>query len=151
MRLLPNVLAKQAAREAGAYEAWFVDDDGLVTEGASTNAWIVAADGALRTRQAERASCAASRARRLLDVVAAEGLRLAERPFSRDEAFGAREAFITGATTLVMPVVAIDGRQIGDGRPGRYAGAAAQVRRLRGAQSKVAPARAPRDGGSPPK
>ena len=118
LQLLPNVLAKQAARDAGAYEAWFVDRDGLVTEGASTNAWIVAADGELTTRQADRAILRGVTRSTLLDVVAAEGLRFAERPFSRDEAFAAREAFFSSATTIAMPVVAIDGRPIGDGRPG---------------------------------
>ena len=82
LQLLPNVLAKQAAREAGAFEAWFVDRDGFVTEGASTNAWIVAADGALVTRQADQAILRGVTRSTLLDVVAAEGLRFEERPFT---------------------------------------------------------------------
>ncbi len=118
LQLLPNVLAKQAAREAGAYEAWFVDSGGLVTEGASTNAWIVAESGALVTRQADQAILRGVTRSTLLDVAAREGFSLQERPFSVEEAYRAREAFFSSATTIAMPVVAIDGRMIGDGRPG---------------------------------
>lgn len=121
LQLLPNVLAKQAAREAGAFEAWLVDRDGFVTEGSSTNAWIVAADGALVTRQADQAILRGVTRTTLIDVVAAEGLRLEERPFTREEAYEAREAFLSSATTIAMPVVAIDGRPVGDGRPGPIA------------------------------
>ena len=80
LQLLPNVLAKQAAREAGAFEAWFVDRDGFVTEGASTNAWIVAADGVLATRQADQAILRGVTRSTLLDVVAAEGVRFRGAP-----------------------------------------------------------------------
>lgn len=118
LQLLPNVLAKQAAREAGAYEAWFVDSGGFVTEGASTNAWIVAEDGALVTRQADRAILRGVTRSTLLEVAAREGFSFQERPFSLEEAYRAREAFFSSATTIAMPVVAIDGRRIGDGRPG---------------------------------
>ena len=118
LQLLPNVLAKQAAREAGAFEAWLVDANGFVTEGASTNAWIVAEDGVLVTRQADRAILRGVTRMRLLDVVAAAGFAFEERPFSREEAYRAREAFFSSASTIAMPVVAIDGRTIGDGRPG---------------------------------
>ncbi len=118
LQLLPNVLAKQGAREAGAFEAWFVDHSGFITEGASTNAWIVAANGALVTRQADRAILRGVTRSTLLDVAARKGLSLEERPFSLAEAYGAREAFFSSATTIAMPVVAIDGRAIGDGRPG---------------------------------
>jgi len=118
LQLLPNVLAKQAAREAGAFEAWLVDDRGFITEGSSTNAWIVAADGALATRQADQSILRGVTRTTLIDVLAAKGLRLEERPFTREEAWGAREAFLSSATTIAMPVVALDGRSIGDGRPG---------------------------------
>jgi D-alanine transaminase len=118
LQLLPNVLAKQAAREAGAFEAWLVDDRGFITEGSSTNAWIVAADGALATRQADQSILRGVTRTTLIDVLAAKGLRLEERPFTREEAWGAREAFLSSATTIAMPVVALDGRPIGDGRPG---------------------------------
>ncbi len=118
LQLLPNVLAKQAAREAGAHEAWFVDARGFVTEGASTNAWIVDADGALVTRQADSAILRGVTRSTLIDVAAGRGLSFQERPFSVEEAYEAREAFFSSATTIAMPVVAIDGRRIGDGRPG---------------------------------
>ena len=118
LQLLPNVLAKQAAREAGAFEAWLIDRDGFVTEGSSTNAWIVAADGVLATRQADQAILRGVTRSTLVDVAAAAGLRLEERPFALAEAYGAREAFLSSATTLATPVVTIDGRPIGDGRPG---------------------------------
>ena len=118
LQLLPNVLAKQAAREAGAAEAWLIDAGGFVTEGAASNAWIVAEDGVLVTRQADRAILRGVTRMRLVDVVAAAGFAFEERPFSREEAYRAREAFFSSATNLAMPVVAIDGRAIGDGRPG---------------------------------
>jgi D-alanine transaminase len=118
LQLLPNVLAKQAAREAGAYEAWLVDSHGFVTEGASTNAWIVAEDGALVTRQADQAILRGVTRSTLLDLAARQGFSFQERPFSLEEAYRAREAFFSSATTIAMPVVAIDGRTIGDGRPG---------------------------------
>lgn len=118
LQLLPNVLAKQAAREAGAYEAWLVDSGGFVTEGASTNAWIVAEDGALVTRQTDRAILRGVTRSTLLDAAARERFSVQERPFSLEEAYRAREAFFSSATTIAMPVIAIDGRRIGDGRPG---------------------------------
>lgn len=118
LQLLPNVLAKQAAREAGAYEAWFVDAQGFVTEGASTNAWIVSTDGVLVTRHADRAILRGVTRSTLLDVAASEKISFEERPFSLEEAYRAREAFFSSATTIAMPVVSIDGRTIGEGRPG---------------------------------
>jgi D-alanine transaminase len=118
LQLLPNVLAKQAAREAGAYEAWLVDSHGFVTEGASTNAWIVAEDGVLVTRQADQAILSGVTRATLLDLAARLGFSFQERPFSLEEAYRAREAFLSSATTIAMPVVAIDGRTVGDGRPG---------------------------------
>ena len=120
--LLPNVLAKQAARERGAAEAWFVDELGLVTEGASSNAWIVDADGVLRTRDLNANILRGITRKSLLELIADEGLECREAPFTPDEAKKAREAFITGAGTLVMPVVRIDGAPIGDGKPGPVAG-----------------------------
>ena len=119
--LLPNVLAKQAAREQGAGEAWFVDDLGLVTEGASSNAWIVDSSGVLRTRDLNANILRGITRRSLLDLIAAAGLEVSETPFTPAEALAAREAFITGAGTLVMPVVRVDGHPIGDGRPGPVA------------------------------
>jgi len=118
LQLLPNVLAKQAAREAGAEEAWLVDARGFVTEGASTNAWIVTAEGVLVTRPADQAILHGVTRATLIDVAADLGLRLELRPFALDEAFRALEAFFSSASTIAMPVVDIDGRAIGDGRPG---------------------------------
>jgi D-alanine transaminase len=116
--LLPNVLARQAAKEKGAYEAWLVDSEGMVTEGAASNAWIVGHDGVIVTRYIDQAILRGVTRTTLLDLIAVDGLRLEERKFSLAEAKAAREAFITGATSLIMPVVAIDGKPIGDGRPG---------------------------------
>ena len=119
--LLPNVLAKQAARRAGAKEAWFVDPTGHVTEGGSSNAWIVTRDGKLVTRPADFGILRGITRTVVLDVVTAHGLTLDERPFSVEEAHAAREAFITSATQIVMPVVRIDGRPVGNGAPGLIA------------------------------
>lgn len=119
--LLPNVLAKQAAKEAGAREAWFVDTSGNVTEGGSTNAWIVTMDGVLVTRPADIGILRGITRTVVLEIAAKQGLRVEERPFSVAEAYAAREAFITAATTIVMPVVRIDGRPIGNGHPGSVA------------------------------
>ena len=121
--LLPNVLAKQAAREAGAKEAWFVDQKGFVTEGSSTNAWIVTRDGAVVTRQADLGILRGITRTVVLEVIAEHGLKLEERPFTMEEAYAAREAFITSATQFVTPVVRIDGRPIGNGAPGLIASA----------------------------
>jgi D-alanine transaminase len=121
--LLPNVLAKQAAREAGAREAWFVDAAGHVTEGGSTNAWIVTRDGRLVTRPADFGILRGITRTVLLDVITAHGLTLDERPFTVAEAYAAREAFVTSATQIVMPVVRIDGRPVGNGAPGLIASA----------------------------
>ncbi len=119
--LLPNVLAKQAAREAGAVEAWFVDDLGLVTEGASSNAWIIDKEGRLRTRDTQANILRGITRKTLMEVIAAEGLALEERPFTVEEARTAREAFITGAGTLLLPIVKVDGHVLGDGKPGPVA------------------------------
>ena len=117
--LLPNVLAKQKAREAGAQEAWFIDAEGMVKEGASTNAWIVTGDGVLVTRPADRGILRGITRATLFDVAKSLGLGIEERGFSVAEAKAAREAFITAATTVVMPVVAIDGQPVANGHPGR--------------------------------
>ena len=119
--LLPNVLAKQAAREQGAREAWLVDDKGFVTEGASANAWIVTSDGKVVTRPADHAILRGISRTVLLDVIAALGLALEERPFTVAEAYAAREAFVTAASQIVLPVIRIDGRPIGNGHPGLIA------------------------------
>ena len=135
--LLPNVLAKQQAREAGAFEAWFVDADGFVTEGASTNAWIVTADRRLITRPADTGILRGITRTVLVDVAAGEGLLLEERPFTVAEALAASEAFLTSATTAVTPIVKIDGNAVGTGKPGPFA---AQLRQAFRRAVEVAPA-----------
>jgi D-alanine transaminase len=116
--LLPNVLARQLAKESGAYEAWFIDSSGMVTEGAASNAWIIGENGTIVTRHLDHSILRGITRTTLFEIIAAQGLRLAERKFSLDEALAAQEAFITGATTLIMPVVCIDGKNIGSGIPG---------------------------------
>lgn len=116
--LLPNVLAKQAARESGAYEAWLIDTDGNVTEGASTNAWIVTPEGELVTRQTDNGILAGITRHTLKSLCNALQLKFVERPFSLAEALKAQEAFITSATSFVTPVVRIDGQVVGDGKVG---------------------------------
>ncbi len=119
--LLPAVLAKDAARRDGAREVWFVDSQGAITEGASSNAWIVTAEGVLVTRKLDSNILPGITRAGVADVAASERLKVEERPFSVKEALQAREAFLTSATNTVMPVVAIDGQQIGEGRPGPIA------------------------------
>ena len=116
--LLPNVLARQRAKEQGAAEAWFVDERGYVKEGAATNAWIVTRDGVLVTRPAEHGILRGVTRTTLFDLAKKLNLRIEEREFSVTEAKGAREAFISAATTLVMPVVRIDDAPIANGSPG---------------------------------
>jgi D-alanine transaminase len=116
--LLPNVLAKQQAREQGAREAWYVGRDGKVTEGSSSNAWIVTRDGKVVTRQVDHGILRGITRTVLLDAIKAQGLDLEERPFTVAEALAAREAFLTSASQIVMPVVRIDGHPIGNGAPG---------------------------------
>jgi D-alanine transaminase len=119
--LLPNVLAKQLAREHGAREAWFVDREGHVTEGSSSNAWIVSKEGRVVTRCADRGILRGITRAVLVEVIKAEGYQLEERPFTPEEAYAAREAFLTSASQIVLPVVRIDGRPIGNGVPGSVA------------------------------
>ena len=116
--LLPASLAKEAARKEGAREAWFVDADGYVTEGGSSNAWIVDREGRLITRQVDNAILRGMTRTTLIDLLKRENIELVERPFTVEEAKAAREAFITSATNIVMPVVRIDGKPIGNGAPG---------------------------------
>jgi len=119
--LLPNVLAKQQARAAGAVEAWFVDELGLITEGASSNAWIIDKSGALRTRDTQANILRGITRKTLMTVLAREGFKVEERPFSLEDAKEAREAFITGAGTLVLPIVKINGQPVADGKVGPVA------------------------------
>ena len=119
--LLPNVLAKEEARRAGAREAWFVDADGNVTEGASTNAWIVTADGDLVTRPADHGILRGITRTAVIEMAHDRDIRVIERPFTVAEAKAAREAFMTAATTVVMPVVQIDDAVVANGNPGSVA------------------------------
>jgi D-alanine transaminase len=121
--LLPNVLAKQAARDQGAREAWLVDARGYVTEGGSSNTWIVTRDRALVTRPLGTDILPGVTRSLVLDAVAAKKLTLEERAFTVEEAYAAQEAFVTSASQIVMPVVRIDGRPVGGGKPGPVAAA----------------------------
>lgn len=116
--LLPNCLAKQEAKEHGAYEAWQVDADGNVTEGSSTNAWIIDGEGRIVTRRASPEILNGITRRALMALAAEEGREIVERPFTLEEAKAAREAFLTSTTAFVMPVVEIDGQPVGNGAPG---------------------------------
>jgi D-alanine transaminase len=118
--LLPNVLAKQAAREQGAREAWFVDRDGFVTEGSSSNAWIVTRAKVV-TRGVDNSILSGISRQVVLTTIARHGLELEERAFTPAEACAAQEAFVTAASQIVLPVVRIDGHAIGDGKPGPIA------------------------------
>jgi D-alanine transaminase len=119
--LLPAVLAKDEARRSGAKEAWFIDAAGNVTEGASSNAWIVTVDGRLVTHPLGPHILPGVTRATIMDVANAEGLKVEERIFNRQEAIAAKEAFISSATQIVMPVVKIDDTPVGDGRPGPLA------------------------------
>jgi D-alanine transaminase len=119
--LLPNILGKQQAREAGAFEAWQVDRDGNVTEGTSTNAWIVTKAGEVVTRAATNAILNGVTRLGVIRVIEQAGLKFVERPFSVTEAKEAREAFVTSTTAYVTPVVRIDESTVGDGKPGPLA------------------------------
>jgi D-alanine transaminase len=116
--LLPNVLGKQQAREQGAYEAWQVDGDDRITEGTSTNAWIVTGDNLVVTRAADHAILNGVTRQALIEIIRREGYSFAERPFTVAEAKAAREAFLTSTTADLLPVVEIDGQPIANGVPG---------------------------------
>jgi len=119
--LLPNVLARQAAIEQGARDAWFVDAGGNVTESASGNSWIVTQAGTVVTRPADGAILRGITRTVLFEAIKAQALVAEERTFTLKEAYAAREAFITSASQIVMPVVRIDDQTIGDGQPGPIA------------------------------
>ncbi|MDB5411016.1 MAG: D-amino-acid transaminase [Rhodospirillales bacterium] len=116
--LLPNALGKQQAWEAGAYEAWQIDDAGMVTEGTSTNAWIVTDAGEVVTHPADHAILDGVTRVRLIEIARAAGITVTQRPFSLEEAKAAPEAFLTSTTAAVLPVVQIDDSLVGAGWPG---------------------------------
>ena len=118
--LLAQVLAKQAAAAAGAQEAWLIED-GVVTEGASSSALIVAADGTLVTRPLSSRILPGCTRAAILALAERDGVCVEERPFTLDEAFAAREAMMTSASSFVVPIVRIDDRPVGDGTPGPIA------------------------------
>ena len=116
--LLPNVLAKQAAKEQGAYEAWLVRDGDVVTEASASNAYIVDARGVLRTHPLSSLILGGVTRSVVLELARAEGIPVEERPFTTAEIADASEAFLTSTSSWVMPVVRVDGRDVGDGVPG---------------------------------
>ena len=116
--LLPNILAKTAARDADAFEAWLIDRDGYVTEGSSTSAWIVDSGGRLVTRDLSHAILPGVTRRVMTEALAEAQIPVVERHFTLEEAKSAKEAFISAATLGATPVIAIDGEPVGEGRPG---------------------------------
>jgi D-alanine transaminase len=119
--LLPNVLAKQKAREAGSFEAWFVNSDNQVREGSSTNAWIVSTKGALVTRPLDHHILNGITRATILELAQKLQIPIEEREFTLSEASAAAEAFISSASSYVLPVVSIDGAKVGSGQPGPIA------------------------------
>ncbi len=117
--LLPNAMAKQTAKDAGADDAWFVDEEGYITEGASSNAWIISRDRRIMTRPADSRILGGITREVLLALLERSSYIYEEKAFTVAEAKAATEAFLTSASALVMPVVNIDGKPIGDGKPGR--------------------------------
>lgn len=118
--MLAQAMGKQEAKLKGAYEAWMVED-GQVTEGTSSSAFILDAQGVVRTQPLGHHILPGVTRRAVLKLAALEGIGLEERPFSVAEALAAREAFMTAASAFVLPIVEIDGVPIGDGKPGPIA------------------------------
>jgi D-alanine transaminase len=116
--LLPNVLGKQRATEEGAYEAWQIDPDGNVTEGTSTNAWIVTKDRKIVTRPLGHEILPGVTRRALLALLETTDFTLEERSFALSEAMEAPEAFLTSSSVFLLPITHIDGKKIGNGKPG---------------------------------
>ncbi|MEG9862473.1 MAG: D-amino-acid transaminase [Parvularculales bacterium] len=121
IQLLPNCMAKTKAVDAGAYEAWMVDKEGFVTEGSSSNAWIVTHDGELITRPADYDILNGITRKAVLAIATQRNLKIVERPFTPDEAKAAAEAFISSASALVTPVSTIDDAKVNDGKAGPVA------------------------------
>jgi len=118
--LLPQAMGKQEANKRGAFEAWMVED-GLITEGTSSSAFIVTEQGVIVTRALSREILPGLTRSRLLSLIEAERLPVDQRPFSVEEALEAREAFLTSASSFVLPVVSIDEHPVGTGKPGPIA------------------------------
>ncbi|MFZ2031858.1 MAG: D-amino-acid transaminase [Vitreimonas sp.] len=118
VNLLPNVLARQQAKEAGAFEAWFVDADDRITEGTSSNAFIVDAEGRIRTSGLSNHILHGVTRAALIEIARERQVQVLEQPFTVEEAKRAREAFISAASNPAVSVIAIDNVSVGDGRPG---------------------------------
>jgi D-alanine transaminase len=117
VQLLASSMCKMMAKKAGKDDAWLVED-GFVTEGTSSNAWIVTEAGALVTRNLSTSILHGITRHAVMALAAEAQIRVEERPFTVEEAHGAAEAFITAASAFVTPVVEIDGKPLGDGTPG---------------------------------
>ncbi len=116
--LLPNILGKQKASREKAFDAWQVNGHDIITEGTTTNAWIVAGDGEVITHPANQSILSGITRRVVMELAEEGGITVNERPFTVAEACAAKEAFMTSTTNYVVPVVSIDGHKVGDGRPG---------------------------------
>ncbi|MBZ6377488.1 hypothetical protein B5C34_04675 [Pacificimonas flava] len=116
--LLPNVIAKQAGKEAGAYETIMIDPDGTVTEGSSTTVWVVDRDGTIVTRPLSHAVLPGLKRRRLIGLLEDAGETVAERSYDVAALKDAAEVFVTSTSSPVMPIVSIGGEAVGDGTPG---------------------------------
>ena len=116
--LLGNCLAKEKAHRAGCYEAWFVEDDGMITEGTTSNSWIVTAKGELVTREASNNILNGITRLSIMKVAKENNIKFSERAFSLEEAKSAKEAFISSTTSFVRPVLKIDNKPVGDGKVG---------------------------------
>jgi D-alanine transaminase len=119
--LLPNVMAREFARQNGAQEAIYIDSNGMVKEGAATNVWIVTINNELITRPADFGILSGVTRRTVMDIAQKLGLTVKEEAFSVQQAIAANEVFISAATTLIMPVVQFDGNTIGTGKSGEIA------------------------------
>jgi D-alanine transaminase len=122
--LLPNVMARQSAAAAGCREAWLIDREGMVTEGSASNAYIVDASGRLITHPLNERILGGVTRSVILELARRDGIEVVERPFSLDEAHGAREAALSSTSSWLLPVTAIDARPVSNGMPGHI------VRRL---------------------
>lgn len=116
--LLPNALARQAAWEEGCKEAWLVDPEGYITEGAASNAWILTQENILQTRSADSGILRGITRSVVIDLLKREGIKYIEKPFMVEDVVNAKEAFSTSASALIMPVVRINGQKIGNGTVG---------------------------------
>ena len=126
IQLLPNCVAKTKAKNLGAYEALMVDGDGFITEGSSSNAWIVTHDGELITRPTSYDILSGITRKAIISLAEKRNLKVVERPFTPQEALDAAEAFVTSATSIVTPIGRLDGQNISDGAPGPVASALRQ-------------------------